>query len=142
MFAILSLTIGVPNLKSKGKSIAQFCEYPKINKLMLTKSGLSLSEWITLIKMSCNSVLLRGVPGRSQNTFLCRQNGCGEIETLPHVLSFCSKGQLLRITRHNKIRVLLAEEFRKNNKLRSIRRNSLHFSSRLQSLNRHYCHRS
>lgn len=65
--------------------------------------------------MSCNSVLLRGVPGRSQNTFLCRQNGCGEIETLPHVLGFCSKGQLLRITRHNKIRVLLAEEFRKNN---------------------------
>lgn len=49
--------------------------------------------------------------GRSQNN-LCRHNGCREIESLGHVLGFCPEGELLRITRHNTFRTLIADCFR------------------------------
>ncbi|KAJ4434212.1 hypothetical protein ANN_22760 [Periplaneta americana] len=38
---------------------------------------------------------------------------CDEQETLAHVLGFCRKGELLRIDRHNKIRSMIVNEFRR-----------------------------
>jgi len=74
-------------------------------------SNISSSEWVAAMKMNANVAPVRGVPGRSQDGSRCRH--CSEYETLPHVLGFCSKGYLLRIGRHNRIRSLIAENLRK-----------------------------
>ena len=58
--------------------------------------------------MSCNATAVRSVPGKSFNTTRCSLLGCNENETLPHVLGFCRKGELLRNNRHNRVRTSLA----------------------------------
>ena len=53
---------------------------------------------------------VRALHGRGQDN-RCRH--CDEIETLGHVLGFCDRGYLLRNTRHNTVRTLIADEFRR-----------------------------
>ncbi|KAJ4443515.1 hypothetical protein ANN_05187 [Periplaneta americana] len=63
--------------------------------------------------MNASLVAVRSVPGISQVNHCCMFN---EIETLPHVLSFCRKGELLRINHHNRVRSSVANCFRECNK--------------------------
>jgi len=43
-----------------------------------------------------------------------RHEGCSRRETLPHILGFCEKGELLRNKRHNDSRTIIAKHLRKN----------------------------
>ncbi|KAJ4447058.1 hypothetical protein ANN_09047 [Periplaneta americana] len=43
-----------------------------------------------------------------------KQLRCDEQETLPHVLGFCHHGELLRISRHNTVRSLIASSIHQN----------------------------
>ncbi|KAJ4445862.1 hypothetical protein ANN_12547 [Periplaneta americana] len=55
--------------------------------------------------------IIRALPGRSQNGTHCRH--CrSEKETLAHILGACPHGELLRNSRHHKIRSLLASALR------------------------------
>jgi hypothetical protein len=102
------------NLPQKGKGVILFAETPRANKWVYNKIGISTSEWTNSIKMTCNVAAVRAVPGRSPNTNRCRSLNCNEIETLGHVLGKCSKGELLRIKRHNTIRTMVADAFREH----------------------------
>ena len=82
-------------LPHKGQGVSLFEECPKANSWIIHKKNLSSSEFTNAIKMSCNATAVRSVPGRSFNTTRCRLLGCNETETLPHVLGFCRKGELL-----------------------------------------------
>ncbi|KAJ4429169.1 hypothetical protein ANN_26172 [Periplaneta americana] len=57
--------------------------------------------------------MIRSVPGRSQESW-CRH--CNEYETLPHVLGFCRKGELLRNNQHHWVRSRIAECLKKSEK--------------------------
>jgi len=98
-------------LPQKGKGVALFKQEPSFNKWLMTKKGLSSSEWTSSIKMTANVAAVRVIPGRSTQTTRCRH--CNEIETLGHVLGACEKGTLLRNARHHRIRKMIADGFRK-----------------------------
>ncbi|PSN38705.1 hypothetical protein C0J52_19473 [Blattella germanica] len=58
-----------------------------------------------------NMSLVRAIPGRSQDGTHCRH--CpSEKETLGHVLGSCPHGELLRNTRHHRVRSLIAKALR------------------------------
>ncbi|KAJ4449012.1 hypothetical protein ANN_00406 [Periplaneta americana] len=64
--------------------------------------------------MTANVCPLRALPGRSQNGTHYRH--CrSEKETLAHILGACPHGELLRDSRHHKIRSLLASALRGKN---------------------------
>ncbi|KAJ4448029.1 hypothetical protein ANN_10041 [Periplaneta americana] len=64
--------------------------------------------------MTANVCPVRALPGRSQNGTHCRH--CrSEKETLAHILGACPYGELLRNSRHHKIRSLLASALRGKN---------------------------
>ena len=96
----------------QGVGVKHFKEYTKANRFIYHKSALSGSEWTAAIKLSTGYANLVGVPGvqttggRAAN--LCRK--ChGEIETPSHVLGSCPFGNLLRNTRHHKLKFKLAD---------------------------------
>jgi hypothetical protein len=99
------------NLKQKGIGVILYKECPKSNNWVFSKFGLSCSEWTNAIKMSCNTLAVRSIPGRSTDGPLCR-HGCKESETLGHVLGSCPKNSLLINARHHKVRNLIAEALR------------------------------
>ena len=103
------------SLSVRGKGVQVFAECPKLNNWVSRRNALSVSEWTNALKMSCNTSAVRAVPGRSLDTNRCRHNGCSEIETLPHVLGFCAKGELLRNTRHHRVRSALASSLLSRN---------------------------
>jgi len=78
--------------------------------------GLSSSEWVCAIKMIANVAPVRAIPGRSLDGSRCRH--CNETETLPHVLGYSAHGALMRNSRHNVIRKMIADTARqKKNKV-------------------------
>ncbi|KAJ4443237.1 hypothetical protein ANN_04905 [Periplaneta americana] len=100
-------------LNHRGKGVSHFSEWSKSNSWISTKKGLSTSQWTKAIKMNCNVIAVRSVPGRSQES-RCRH--CNEYETLPHVLGVCRKGELLRNNRHHWVRSRIAECLKKSRK--------------------------
>jgi len=98
------------DLKSKGRGVELFKHCPEVNKRIVEKRGLTNTEWIQILKMNGQVAPVRANHGRGQDNH-CRF--CGEIETLGHVLGFCDRGYLLRNTRHNTVRTLIADEFRR-----------------------------
>ncbi len=77
----------------------------------MSKQGLSSSEWISYLKMVGDVVAVRAIPGRSRSQDnRCRH--CSEYETLSHVLGSCEHGNLLRNSRHHRIRTSIANAFR------------------------------
>ena len=58
----------------------------------------------------CSS--LRAIPGRSQDGTDCCRHCPSEKETLGHVLGSCPHGELLRNTRHHRVRSLIAKALR------------------------------
>ena len=100
-------------LPQRGKGVEVFQQVPKTNSWIDDKKGLSASEWTNAIKMSCNTAAVRTIPGRTTNSTKCRHPGCDNQETLGHVLGYCSKGELLRNTRHHKVRSFIATFLRK-----------------------------
>lgn len=94
-------------LKQKGRGVELFDEYTPANSWVKSPVGLSNTEWIEAIKMTGHVSNVRGIPGRSQDGYQCRH--CTENESLAHVLGSCPYGGLLRITRHNKIRSIIAK---------------------------------
>lgn len=89
-----------------------YAECPKANSWMSSKKPLSTSEYVNAVKLSCNLIPVRSVPGRSFNTTRCRHTGCNETETIGHVLGFCRKSELLRNNRHHRVRTSIAEVLR------------------------------
>lgn len=61
--------------------------------------------------MTGDVAAVRALEGRGLNGNRCRINSCSENETLAHVLGFCRKGELIRINRHNAVRILIANAF-------------------------------
>ena len=99
-------------LPHKRKGVALFEEYKSANKWIRNHAGLSVNQWHEGIKMIANVCSVQSISGRSLNGNLCRQ--CRrETETLAHVLGSCPHGELLRNTRHHKIRSLIANQFKK-----------------------------
>ena len=91
----------------KGKGVLLYKQYTPANKWIKQHKGLTCNEWREAIKMTANISAVRSVPGRSQNSNLCRR--CHrEFETLAHVLGACPHGELLRNARHHTIRSLIA----------------------------------
>ena len=86
------------------------CIYCRINVIYLYNLD---SHPHNAIKMNSNVSAIRSVPGRAQVNHC---HACNEIETLPHVLGFCQKGELLRVNRHNKVRSQVANCFHSTNK--------------------------
>ena len=101
-------------LPQKGLGVELYREYTPANSWIRHHDGLTSSEWRESIKMTANVSAVRAVPGRSQDSNLCRQ--CRrETETLAHVLGFCPYGETLRNSRHHKIRSMIADELRSKN---------------------------
>ncbi|KAJ4448656.1 hypothetical protein ANN_00046 [Periplaneta americana] len=63
-----------------------------------------------LPKYEVQRLQVRSVPGRSQ------ESHCNEYETLPHVLGFCRKGELLRNNHHHWVRNRIAEYLKNSGK--------------------------
>lgn len=85
--------------------------YTTANSWINKTGNLTSSEWKEAIKMSCNICAVRAIPGRSQDGTHCRH--CpSEKETLGHVLGSCPHGELLRNTRHHRVRSLIAKALR------------------------------
>lgn len=97
-------------LSQKGKGVILYQQVKSANSWIYRRSGLSNSEWIDCIKMTCNVSAVRAIPGRSTHTSHCRR--CNEFESLAHVLGYCSYGELARIKRHNDVRSLIANTLR------------------------------
>ncbi|KAJ4447397.1 hypothetical protein ANN_09403 [Periplaneta americana] len=95
-------------LLHKGKGVVIYEEYPRANSRVSTKENLSSSEYINAIKMFCNLIAVRSVPGRAFSTTHCRQPDCNETETLGQVLGFSRKGKSLRNNRHPRVRRTIA----------------------------------
>ncbi|KAJ4449120.1 hypothetical protein ANN_00515 [Periplaneta americana] len=76
------------------------------------KKGLPSSEYINVVKMSCNLSAVRSVPSRAVNTTRCCHLGCDETETLGHVLGFCREIELLWNNHHHRVRIMLADILR------------------------------
>jgi hypothetical protein len=99
-------------LPSKGRGISLFKEEPAYNKWFANKSGLSDSELKSAIKLISCVAPVRAMPGRSRDGPICRF--CDGVETQNHVIGFCPHGALLRDSRHNHIRSLIAEALEKS----------------------------
>ena len=99
------------NLPHHGRGVSHFSEWSKANTWISTKKGLSSSQWTNALKMNCNLIPVRSIPGRSRDSH-CRH--CNEFETLPHVLGFCPRGELLRNNRHHKVRSCIAKLLRQS----------------------------
>ena len=97
-------------LKSKGRGVELFKDCPDVNKRIIEKRGLTNTEWIQTLKMNGQVAPVRAIYG-SGLTHQCRH--CTETETLGHVLGFCDRGYLLRNQRHNHVRSMIADEFRR-----------------------------
>ena len=95
------------NLRIHGKGAILYQEYTPANRWIENLNGLSSSEWREALKMQYNVVPVRTLPGRSRDGVLCRH--CREPETL----GSCSRGDLLRNSRHNRIRSKIASAFSK-----------------------------
>ncbi|KAJ4441571.1 hypothetical protein ANN_11427 [Periplaneta americana] len=91
-------------LKSKGLGVVFYSHWKKGNSWISNKKGLSSSQWTQAIKMNCNTIPVRTLPGRTLDSTRCRR--C--------VLGFCHHGELLRINRHNTVRSLIAASIRQN----------------------------
>jgi len=76
----------------------------------IEKRGLTNTEFMQILKMIGQVAPVRAVYGRGL-THQCRH--CAETETLGHVLGFCDRGYLLRNQRHNNVRSMIADEFRR-----------------------------
>ncbi|KAJ4432423.1 hypothetical protein ANN_21042 [Periplaneta americana] len=64
--------------------------------------------------MTAHVSSVRSLPGRTRDNILCRR--CHrEPETLAHVLGSCPHGEVLRNSRHHRIRSMIAEQFRSIN---------------------------
>lgn len=103
-------------LPQKGRGATLFQECIKINKKMNNLDGLTDSEFKDYLKMIGDVAPVRGIKGRSKDGNRCRHCSTNEnfsFESLPHVLGQCSFGSLIRIERHNRIRTIIANEFRK-----------------------------
>ncbi|KAJ4441857.1 hypothetical protein ANN_11716, partial [Periplaneta americana] len=99
-------------LKSKGLGVVFYSHWKRGNSWISIKKGLSSSQWTQAIKMNCNTMPVRTLPGRNLDSTRCRR--CDEQETLPHFLGFCHHGELLRINRHNTVRSLITASIRQN----------------------------
>ena len=88
-------------------------DYPKGNKVIINKTGITSSEWVSMIKMSSNLYPVRSIPGRSQDGTQCRLITCTETESLAHVLCRCSKGSGLQINRHHQVRKIISSHLEK-----------------------------
>lgn len=98
-------------LTQKGKGVILYESVKHANGWIYNKRGLSNSEWIDCLKMTCNVSAVRAVPGRSMNnTIHCRH--CNEFESLAHVLGYCGFGETARIKRHNEVRTMIANSLR------------------------------
>ena len=99
------------SLPQKGKGVVLYKNYTTANSWINKTGNLTSSEWKEAIKMSCNICAVRAIPGRSQDGTHCRH--CpSEKETLGHVLGSCPHGELLRNTRHHRVRSLIAKALR------------------------------
>lgn len=87
-----------------------FRECTDINRILIQKEGLTSSEWINTLKMACNVIPVKSIPGRSSDNLLCRH--CTERETIAHVLGYCHSSDLLRNNRHHDIRKIIAKHLR------------------------------
>jgi len=75
------------------------------------QDGLTCGEWIEALKMTANVAPVKAVPGRSQDGSHCRR--CrSEFESLAHVLGVCPFNEVLRNSRHHKIRKIIADSLR------------------------------
>jgi hypothetical protein len=98
-------------LSVHGKGAILFQESSTHNRNLFAKEGLSSSQWTSYLKMVGNTAAVRSLQGRSQGSHRCRR--CNETnETLGHVLGSCSFGELLRNTRHHRIRSTIADSLR------------------------------
>ncbi|KAJ4428144.1 hypothetical protein ANN_24158 [Periplaneta americana] len=89
-------------------------EFTPANSWIRHREGLTSSEWREAIKMTAHVSSVRSLPGRTRNNILCRR--CHrEPETLAHVLGSCPHGEVLRNSRHHRIRSMIAEQFRSIN---------------------------
>ena len=95
------------NLRIHGKGAILYQEYTPANRWTENLNGLSSTEWQEALKMQYNVVPVRTLPGHSRDRVLCRH--CREPETL----GSCSRGDLLRNSRHNRIRSKIASAFSK-----------------------------
>jgi hypothetical protein len=85
-----------------GRGVALFKQYPKANRFMTTRAGLTAKEFKQIIKMNGNCVDVYAVPGRSYGDASCRH--CKKNETLPHILGECERSlKTLVNTRHNDV---------------------------------------
>jgi hypothetical protein len=79
----------------------------------MSKQGLSSSEWISYLKMVGDVVAVRAIPGRNRSQDnRCRHCSEYETETLSHVLGNCEHRNLLRNSRHHRIRTTIANALR------------------------------
>ena len=81
---------------------------PKSNQFISNKNGLSGSEWVTWIKLSCGYANLAGVPGASQAPNRSCRRCNHENETISHVLGACPFGANRRDARHHTLKHRLA----------------------------------
>ncbi|KAJ4432166.1 hypothetical protein ANN_20782 [Periplaneta americana] len=104
----------IRNIKSRRLRWAvHVAQWSKSNSWISTKKGLSTSQWTNAIKMNCNVIAVRSVPGRSQES-RCRY--CNEYEILSHVLGVCRKEELLRNNLDHWVRSRIAECLKKSGK--------------------------
>ena len=92
-----------------GVGVRHFRIYPKANRFVYNKNGLSGSEWVAANKLSCHYANLAGVPGATSQTSnrFCRR--CrSETETIAHVLGACEFGANRRDARHHTVKHSLA----------------------------------
>ena len=99
------------DLPHKGRGVTLYRQYTPANRWISDNKGLSCSEWREAIKMTANVSAVRSLPGRSQDGSLCRR--CHrEYETLAHVLGACPYGEVLRNSRHHRVRSMMAQALR------------------------------
>lgn len=102
-------------MKYQGVGVRHYKHFPKANRLVYDKSGLSGSEWTAFLKLCTGYANLAGVRGTTGHySTLCRHcpNDRAEIETLPHVLGKCSYNDELRNMRHHSLKHKLANLLR------------------------------
>ena len=56
-----------------GVSTKHYKIHPRSNRFISNKNGLSGSEWVAAIKLSCNYANLAGVPGVQMPNRCCRR---------------------------------------------------------------------
>ncbi|KAJ4428814.1 hypothetical protein ANN_25807 [Periplaneta americana] len=101
-------------LPQKGLGVELYSEFTPANSWIRHREGLTSSEWREAIKMTAHVSSVRSLPGRTRDNILCRR--CHrEPETLAHVLGSCPHGEVLRNSRHHRIRSMIAEQFRSIN---------------------------